>query len=424
MIRYDASNTEYNKYYEIYLALDKRDEVGIPVRAIGTLRDITWQKNTETELYHAKEAALSSDKLKYQFLSNMSHEIRTPLNAIIGFSDMLTITEDPLEKEQYATIIKHNNDLLLQLITDILDLSKIEADTFEFAYGDIDVNKVIQEVEINGQRKIKENIPLTITFIPALENCLIHTEGKRFRQIILNLVSNAIKFTKEGKIEIGYKVREKDMLFYVSDTGKGIPKEKQEEVFERFTKLDNFTCGTGLGLPICKAIITKLRGEMGVYSEPGKGSTFWFILPIQPLKKNTSIETDQLTLNMKSLTRAKEKPTLLIAEDEKDNYRLYEILLREYSLLHAWDGCEAIELFEKYERTIDAIIMDIKMPRMDGFQTIEKIRNRNNKIPIIAASAYEFSDDVSKIKNYGFNTYISKPLNKTALLTVLNEVLV
>lgn len=154
-----------------------------------------------------------------------------------------------------------------------------------------------------------------------------------------------------------------------------------------------------------------------------EGNSFGFTLPTHLARKNLNTEDIQPESGTDGFANAKEKPTLLIAEDEKDNYRLYEILLREYSLLHAWDGCEALELFEKYEKKIDAIIMDIKMPKMDGFQTIEQIRTRNTKVPIIAASAYEFSDDVSRIKKYGFTTYISKPLNKATLLTALNKVL-
>lgn len=246
--------------------------------------DITLQRKAEKEMEKAKLAAERSDKLKSLFISNMSHEIRTPLNAIVGFSELITQTEDPEEQQEYISIINRNNELLLQLISDILDLSKIEANTLEFIYSTIDINPLLKYLETSSQQK-SGNTQLKISFIPGLENCYIHTEKNRLTQVISNLINNAMKFTSEGYIRFGYELREEGIYFYVTDTGKGIPKESQDKIFNRFTKLDDFSKGTGLGLSICQTIVHKLGGEIGVFSEKEQGSTFWFTLPAKPLSQ-------------------------------------------------------------------------------------------------------------------------------------------
>ena len=244
--------------------------------------DVSERTRVANEWKRAKEAAEMSDRLKSMFLSNMSHEIRTPLNAIVGFSELLVNTDDPKDKEEYMAIINRNNELLLQLISDILDLSKIEAGTLEFIYDMVDINEMLRGLEMSYRQKNIEHPNIDISFTSHMDKCVIYTEKNRVMQVISNFLNNALKFTDEGHIHFGYEERENGLRFFVSDTGKGIPAEKQDEIFKRFVKLDSFTNGTGLGLAICQTIVHKLGGEIGVISEENQGSTFWFTLPVKP----------------------------------------------------------------------------------------------------------------------------------------------
>ena len=388
--------------------------------------DVTTQRSAALELERAKEAAETSDKLKSMFLSNMSHEIRTPLNAIVGFSELLTQTEDPKEKEEFMAVISRNNELLLQLINDILDLSKIEANTLEFVYSNVDINEMLGNMQLSNSHKVDPGQDVKIYFTPQLDDCVIHSEKNRLQQVLLNLINNALKFTEQGSITIGYELVQEGMRFFVTDTGRGIPEEKQRDIFKRFVKLDSFANGTGLGLAICQTIIQKLGGKIGVESEEGKGSTFWFTLPIMPLRLQVKKESEETTQAFQAVDKEKVavagdgRQVLLIAEDTVDNYRLYQTLLaKKYTLLHAWNGREVVEMHEQHHP--DLIIMDIKMPEMDGYEATALIRQKDTKVPIIAASAYAFSEDIARIMRSGFNDYISKPLNKQALYNALEK---
>lgn len=244
--------------------------------------DVSERTRIANEWKRAKDAAEMSDQLKSIFLSNMSHEIRTPLNAIVGFSELLVNTDDPKDKAEYMAIINRNNELLLQLISDILDLSKIEAGTLEFIYDMVDINEMLRGLEMSYRQKNMEYPDVDISFTSHVNECVIYTEKNRVMQVISNFLNNALKFTNKGYIHFGYEEQANGLRFFVSDTGKGIPLEKQDEIFKRFVKLDSFTNGTGLGLAICQTIVYKLGGEIGVISEEGKGSTFWFTLPTKP----------------------------------------------------------------------------------------------------------------------------------------------
>lgn len=378
--------------------------------------DVTVRKQAALELKRAKEAAETSDKLKSLFLSNMSHEIRTPLNAIVGFSELLTTAESEDEKNSYMSIINRNNELLLQLINDILDLSKIEANTLEFVYSDVNLNEMLKNLEMSTRRKL-ENEDVEISFIPQMESCFIHTEKNRLLQVFSNLIGNSLKFTDKGYIRYGYEVQEDKMRFFVSDTGRGIPEEGQTEIFKRFVKLDNFKSGTGLGLPICRNIINKLGGEIGVNSKEGNGCTFWFTLPILPIPKLSGNKIHRGSPVSEKRVSSGKKPVLLIAEDVVDNYTLYYTMLRDKcTLLHAWNGAEAVALYKEHRP--DVIIMDIKMPVMNGYEATAEIRQSDEDIPIIAVSAYAFSEDIDRIMSSGFTDYIAKPITRRSLQKV------
>lgn len=253
---------------------------------LGVNVDINEQKKTEEALREAKEKAESSDKLKSAFVANMSHEIRTPLNAIVGFANLLVTSEDKEDFDSFKQIIEQNSNQLLQLIGDILDLSKIESDTLDFVWSNVNVNAMMYELEKIFQMRNAANPDVVIKCVASVGDCMIRTDRQRLIQVVSNLMTNAIKFTTQGSIIMGYEKRKEEIYFYVTDTGCGIPEENQSQVFERFVQLDSFKQGIGLGLPICSSIIRAMGGKIGVKSKLGEGSTFWFILPECPPVKN------------------------------------------------------------------------------------------------------------------------------------------
>lgn len=269
-------NPEYI-WMESYAVSGNKDRNNRPTLFVGATIITEERKKMEHELLE-KEKAEESNKMKSAFLANMSHEIRTPLNAIIGFSNLLCTTEDIQEKLEFTEIIENNNTLLLQLINDILDISKIEAGRMDFTFTDVNINQLMSEIEQSSRmRPHSENV--RIEFTERMPKCIIRTERNRITQVITNFVNNALKFTKEGSITLGYKACQEGLYFFVKDTGCGIPEDKIESVFGRFVKLNSFEQGTGLGLSICETIIEKLNGKIGVKSKVNEGSVFWFILP-------------------------------------------------------------------------------------------------------------------------------------------------
>lgn len=403
-------------WIEACATVEKRDAKGRPLSLIGSCLNITDRKNIEEELIRAKNKAEESNRLKSAFLANMSHEIRTPLNAIVGFSGILASTEAEQDKQEYLNIIENNNTLLLQLINDILDLSKIESGTLDFVYTDVDINALLSELEQSMQLRTAEGV--AIRFDSYLPQCTISTDKNRLMQVLINLLTNATKFTKEGSIRFGYRLENDKMLhFYVADTGSGIPEEKQKMIFERFVKLNSFVQGTGLGLSICQMIISYLGGTMGVESEEGKGSTFWFTIPYLP---GTKKEVVPEVFEKKMLER--EKVVVLVAEDNPSNFKLFEsILKQDYTIIHAWNGREAVDLFRQHAPHI--ILMDINMPEMDGYEATKEIRKYSHDVPIVAVTAYAYASDEQQIMQNGFDAYTAKPVNASLLKKQIKELL-
>ena len=393
-------------WVEAQATVATRDENGRPLTLVGSSLVITARKALEEELVSAKDRAEESNRLKSAFLANMSHEIRTPLNAIVGFSGLLPTVEEPEEKEEYITIIENNNKLLLQLVGDILDLSKIESGTLEFAYLPKHLSEILRGIKCSLQARTEEK-GLAFSLMEPMPDCCIETDGNRLNQVITNLITNAIKFTdKGGSITFGYTLeKEENMLrFYVTDTGCGI-------------QLNSFAQGTGLGLSICQMIVEHMGGKIGVESEYGKGSTFWFTLPYHPVKK---MQSQEPKFDMMHVHR--DDISILIAEDNESNYKLFEnILHKDFNIIHAWNGQEAVDLFK--EKHPHIVLMDINMPIMNGYEATKEIRKLSAEIPIIAITAYAYASDEQRILSEGFDGYASKPINANVLKNKLFEII-
>lgn len=404
VVEYEKPNGEIRIVNIIRLLITNPDPGASPL-LLAMLWDITEQRQNELDLIKAQEA----DKMKNAFIANMSHEIRTPLNAIVGFSRLITETDNASEQQEYLTIINNNSDLLLQLINDILDFAKIESGTLNYNLSWVDLKDVCQEVYISQSLKMTSDVALLYNgdMLPSVR---LRTDTQRIEQVLLNLLSNAIKCTNQGFVSLSYEVEGDFVRVSVTDTGIGIDKEKQASVFERFVKLDDFRQGTGLGLSICKMIIEKLGGEIGLRSELGKGSTFWFTLPLAVPEESEKKEAGN-EIPMEIIPDALPgQYTILIAEDVLENYLLLQAVLKQhYRLICAENGQIAVQQFKDYKP--DIVLMDIKMPVMDGYAATCKIRELSSDVPILALSAFAFDEEKEKAKCCRFNDYLVKPVD-------------
>ena len=404
--------------------------------------DITQLELMRRELIESKEKAETSEKLKSAFLANMSHEIRTPLNAIVGFSRIISESDNAEERREYYEIVDANNERLLQLINEILDLSKIESGIVEFTYGPVRLHTLCKEIHDAHVFRCPQGVELR--FDSPDEALSIHSDKNRIFQVFSNLIGNAFKFTTEGSVSYGYKQEGERVVFYVKDTGLGIEPEKLGRVFQRFAKLNNFAQGTGLGLSICKTIIERLGGEIAVSSEVGTGTTFTFWLPLEnviqdtetgtnshlpgeavgtqpsevlPAKEDTprpKEETTEKEEDLRATAAGTEQATILIAEDTDSNFDLLNAILgRKYRLVRARDGMEAVTMYD--EVNPDLILMDIKMPNLDGLEATRIIRQLSAEVPIIAQSAYAYEHDRNAAEEAGCNDFISKPIAQEKL---------
>lgn len=404
VVEYEKPNGEIRIVNIIRLLITNPDPGASPL-LLAMLWDITEQRQNELDLIKAQEA----DKMKNAFIANMSHEIRTPLNAIVGFYRLITETDNASEQQEYLTIINNNSDLLLQLINDILDFAKIESGTLNYNLSWVDLKDVCQEVYISQSLKMTSDVALLYNgdMLPSVR---LRTDTQRIEQVLLNLLSNAIKCTNQGFVSLSYEVEGDFVRVSVTDTGIGIDKEKQASVFERFVKLDDFRQGTGLGLSICKMIIEKLGGEIGLRSELGKGSTFWFTLPLAVPEESEKKEAGN-EIPMEIIPDALPgQYTILIAEDVLENYLLLQAVLKQhYRLIYAENGQIAVQQFKDYKP--DIVLMDIKMPVMDGYAATCKIRELSSDVPILALSAFAFDEEKEKAKCCRFNDYLVKPVD-------------
>lgn len=398
----------------------ERNKKGNVIRYTGIkVNNTKWEKMVQ-QLKELKDKAELSDRLKSAFLANMSHEIRTPLNAIVGFSELMVYSEDPAEKEEYMSIIQSNNELLLRLINDILDLSKIESGILERKRETFNLAKVCGELYTMIQPKIT-NPDVEFQMANSGPDCWIFLDRNRLKQVWMNYLTNAIKCTKSGHIKMGYGIERGGIRIYVEDSGVGIPIELQERVFGRFQKLNEFAQGTGLGLAISRAIIEGAGGEVGFTSTPDVGSTFWAWIPCEiSIQEEDSPTVSQPSKQQTSLNEiGKKELKILIAEDNDSNYTLVQHILNNYNLTHVQNGVEAVNKVREEE--FDLILMDMKMPVMGGLEATRKIREFNQKIPIIALTANAFDSDRVSALDAGCNEFLAKPIKKSQLLELFSK---
>lgn len=418
-------------------------EGDIPITMIGTIQDVTERKAFENQLKEkneeyeslneelreaneklsilnaalvkSKEKAEESDRLKSAFIANMSHQIRTPMNGIVGFAELLRNENLDLKRRvQYIDIITESSKQLLSIINDVLDISKIETGQVTLFEAETCMNTLMLEIfNLHNVVTTNRNLRLYVSNgLPDSESMIIADAGK-LNQIINNLISNAIKFTQNGQINFGYNLYNEYLLFYVEDTGKGIPKKYLETIFDRFSQHDegdNSNRGAGLGLAIAKAFVEQMGGQITVQSQVGKGSRFTFTLPYKPVRKTKSAEEEKT-----------KPPLIMVVEDEEINYLyLAELLIRAgFELLHAKTGQEAFELAEKH--AIDLVLLDIKLPDITGYEVCKKLKKDYKGLKIIAQTAYAFEDDKIMALKAGCDDYLSKPLAKKSLFAAISK---
>lgn len=395
--------------------------------------DITKQKRAYCELEKAKQKAEESDQLKSTFLANMSHEIRTPLNAIVGFSNIVSYADSQEEIEEYNRIIATNGELLTQLIDDILDLSKIESGFVELNASKFDLSALLCELSTTLQQRAATDVTLR-TQLPQ-EHFIVELDRKRIMQLVMNFATNAVKFTKEGNVTLGYEylgggdafANESYLKIYVHDTGIGISEENQQKLFKRFEKFDTFAQGTGLGLSIAKSIVKLMGGEVGVDSKFGEGSTFWAMIPY--IQENVEDEkryldndlfensSDLILCETSKDSNASKKLILLVEDDESNSFLAFSVLKDYYQLIFAHNGREAVDIVRTEK--VDLVLMDLKMPVMNGIEATRKIREFNSTLPIVVLTAYAFDQDRNRVKEAGCNAFLAKPVHHKELLETI-----
>lgn len=385
--------------------------------------DITEKKRIYEEIIQAKQKAEESERLKTAFLQNMSHEIRTPLNGVIGFSNLLSTKDlSKTDISEYSSIIQTSAKRLLEIVNNILDISKIETGQIKIVQGEFSINTLIRNIYSIFSLTAKEK-ELEFNYSVALDDIssVIYSDETKIHQILSNLVNNALKFTKTGSVNFGYNVEDENLIFYVKDTGIGIPEDMQTKIFERFIQADmgltrNFE-GAGLGLAICNGLANLLGGKIWLESEIGKGSTFYFSIPFNQIKNQSNLYSEKEE-KIEMLTNKK----ILIVEDDFTSYLYLRILLDDIGVptLYASDGTEALEII-KNNNDIALILMDIRMPKMNGIDATKEIKSTYPDLPIIAQTAYAYSEEKEKVLALGCDDYLSKPIDKNLLYKTIKK---
>ena len=406
-----------------------KDENGNSVALIGIAVDITERKKVQTELINAKEKAEESDRLKSAFLANMSHELRTPLNAIIGFSGLMIESGADQNALSYAQIILKSGQHLLSLVEDIFDITMIETGHIKINNEKSDMVSVMKEVKdiINGEQ-LSENetgVELILNLDMTGDHKYLVTDTRKIKQVLMNLLRNAFKFTDKGYIEFGFSVMNdagnQCFQFYVKDTGIGIASKYQDTIFNMFRQIDDTHTrkfgGMGIGLSIAKKTVEMLGGKIWVESEPDQGSVFYFTIPVQPEKTKEDTKPEYKVLEM---TNDYTGRTILIAEDEQSNFDFLKILLTRmnFKVLWAKNGREAVDLCES-DPSINLVLMDIKMPLLNGYEATRLIKNKRPELPIIAQTAYAMISDKMEAENAGCDGYLSKPIKINQITEIL-----
>jgi signal transduction histidine kinase/CheY-like chemotaxis protein len=405
-----------------------RDERGVITMTMGIFKDVSDLMRIEHELKEARDRAEESDRLKTSFLANMSHEIRTPMNGIIGFANLLRdpgLSED--KKDLFLKHIDNSSGQLLNIIDDIIDISKIESGQMKISNKPVRINEVLNDIYSQFFHRIRGDAPgeKKVDFILKKESTskefTILSDEFRLGQIFNNLLGNALKFTREGHITFGYSLRNnRHVEFFVSDSGIGIPNNKIRLIFDRFGQVDQDqelqSSGTGLGLPISKSLVNLMGGEMWVESVVGKGSSFYFTLPLVVDKPP---EEPKILLSNKSYNWSNKQ--ILVAEDEELNWYFVKEMLRQTgaTVHRAIDGREVVAKAKKLSP--DAILMDLKMPELSGIEAARKIRGFNLKVPIIAQTAYVMAEEKEESIQAGCNHFVTKPLDRTTIMELIDS---
>ena len=390
-----------------------------------TQQELEAAKKRLDEYEEKAQKAEQASRMKSLFLANMSHEIRTPLNAIEGFARVMAETDSAEDRMKYMEIVESNNSRVLALINEILDLSRVEAGEITINKTMTDLSELCKNIQLIFKFRCSENVRLSWSN-PTM-NVTLNTDANRLTQIFSNLISNALKHTTQGSITYGYRLINdgQEVEFFVTDTGTGIAEEDLKHIFTTYMSRDaENQNGYGLGLALCKIIIEKMGGSINVSSKVGQGSTFTFVLPFEGtiggMRKNSRTTTNSRTIRVSTKTDVKNAPLILVAEDEDSNYELVKIVLsKRYRLVRAVNGIEAVTFCE--DDRPDMILMDIRMPDMNGLDATRIIKEVNHDIPIVALSAYAFDENIREAKAAGCDEFLAKPFRVEDLLDVVKK---
>lgn len=416
-IYYENYSNELNKHYEVVVYRPRTDQLAV------ILTDITDRKLYEETLTIAKEQAEASDRLKTAFMNNISHEIRTPLNGILGFGQMIAQPNlSDKDRSNFFEILQTSVDRLISTVNDYMDISLIASDNLEVKNKSFNLDQLIKGLfaQLQAHARIK-NLETHLILPETAKNTILYSDKELLSKALGQLIKNAVKFTNQGNIKLGYTKMNGYLEFFVKDTGVGIGEDAFKRIFEAFDQEENTNTrqyeGSGLGLPIARGIITKLGGKIWAKSEKGIGSEFYFIIPLQ-----NEPATDIAVVPHENNNTKQGKPLILIAEDDDSNFLYLQVVLNRasFDIIRAADGNEAVKKCRE-NPNISLVLMDIKLPEMDGFEATRQIKSFRKELPVIGVTAYALSGDENRVLEAGFDDYLSKPLKRSTLMLTLNK---